>query len=249
MRPVNLLPASDRRATASGARQGSAYILVGVLSVLLLAVAVYALTARSVNSNRNEAAEAQTKADLAEARATTLSSFANFSAIRATRESSVRALSQSRLDWERLMRELSRVIPSNVKVTEINAQAQPAAGSAAAPAAAAAAAAAGAAGAAGPTMKLSGCAPTQPDVAVTIVRLRQLHDVQDVKLGQSAGSDLAVGAEGGAPGAGAAASGCPGPRPRTTGFSFDITVSFVPPAATPTDPADRKVPATLGGGA
>jgi Tfp pilus assembly protein PilN len=222
VRPVNLLPPSER-IQRGGARPGSAYAILGVLGVLLVAVVVYVLTANQVTSKQDELAEARQEAQAAQAQAAALGSFGDFASIKATREQSVAALAQARLDWERLMRELSRVIPDDVFVNSLDASA-------------AGTPAAGGAAAAGPTLKLAGCAPSHPDVAALMVRLRRLSRAKDVSLSDST---KVGGDSGGAAGATGGGSGC------GRGASFTVSVEFDPaPAAAP-----ESVPAHLGGGA
>ena len=54
MRPVNLLPARYRP-RAAGEESKTAYMALGALALLLLAVFGYVMTARSVNSGRSGA--------------------------------------------------------------------------------------------------------------------------------------------------------------------------------------------------
>jgi Tfp pilus assembly protein PilN len=217
VRAVNLLPA-HRRAPQGGGRPGSAYVLVGALGALLVAVLVYVLTANGLTSKQDELAQLKTETQAAQQRAAQLGSFGNFAAIKATREQSVAQLAQARLDWERLVREVSRVLPGDVTIAQLEATA--ASGTANADPAAAASS--------GPTLKLTGCAPSHPDVATTLVRLRRLHRANDVALGSAARAGSAEG---------------DGECGRGVGFS--ATVSFDPAPAT----APGRVPAHLGGGA
>ena len=216
MRPVNLLPA-HRRAPQGGSRPGISYILVGVLGALLLAVVAYVLTANGVTSKQDELAQLKSETQTAQQRAAALGSFGDFASIKATRAQSVSQLAQARLDWERLMLELSRVLPDDVTISQLEA-----------------AAAGGAAGgtdpsaAGGPILKLTGCAPSHPDVATTMVRLRRLHRANEVRLGTAARAD----------------SGSAGGGDCSRGVAFTIEVSFDPATAA----APARVPAHLGGG-
>lgn len=217
MRPVNLLP-EHRRSPQGGGRPGSAYVIVGVLAALLLAVVAYALTANGVTSKQDELAQLKSETQAAQQRAAALGAFGNFASVKQTREQSVAQLAQARLDWERFMRELSRVLPGDVTIRQLEATAS---------AASAASADASTGSAAGPTVKLNGCAPSHPDVATTMVRLRRLNRATDVTLGSATRA-----------GSGDAGGECP------RGVGFSISVSFDP--APPTGPA--RVPAHLGGG-
>lgn len=223
MRPVNLLPPSQR-IQAGGARPGSAYVLLGVLVALLVGVAAYVLSANQLTSKQDELARAEQQTRAAQAQAAGLASFDNFASIRATREQSVIALAGSRLDWERLMLELARVIPEDVYISSFDASAAGAPSSGGSDAAAPS----------GPSLTLGGCAPSHPGVATMMVRLRRLTGAGEVTLSDSSRSG---GGESG--GGGGGGSGC------GEGVSFGVTVTFETPAA----PATERVPADLGGGA
>ena len=248
MRPVNLLPEEYRprntRAGGGGGAGGGSYVLLGVLGALMLGVLLYVVTTNQVTSRKNEASQLEAEAKRAEARATSLQAYESFAGIKTTREASVRYLAGNRFDWERTMRELARVLPRTAWLTDLDA-------SAAGDATAATTPPTGSTGAAtpgGPTMKLSGCVRDRPEVATTLVRLRQMHNVQDVQLGEVADqgdSDAAPGAPAGGatPAApGAAGAGC------GDGYSFDATVLFRPATATAATPERQKVSESLGGG-
>lgn len=215
MRAVNLLPAS-RRTQEGGSRPGISYAVLGVLGALLVAVVMYVLTANGLTAKQDELAKVQSETQAAQQRAAALGSFGNFASIKQTREASVTQLAQARLDWERLVRELSRVLPEDVYVSSIDASAGGATD-----------AGASAPGTSGPSLNLTGCAPSNPDVATLLVRLRKLHRANDVTLNSSArGGDESAGCG--------------------EAYGFAVIVSFDP---APQAPAPERVPAHLGGGA
>lgn len=254
MKAVNLLPEKDRRRRPTGAQSGSAYAVVGALALLLVAVVVYSITANQVTSRNAEAQKVGREADEAEARAAKLGAFGAFAEMKQTRTASVKRLAAGRFDWERMLREVSRVLPTGVFVTELDASATGAdqgAGGSGASASGGGAAGSGGAGAgstpgaggatAQPRLTVSGCAPDQSDVATTMVRLRQLHRAEDVTLAESTRED-----EGQA--GGGTADGCGQTRGRPN-FAFTATVLFEPAPTTGDDPRDlRRVPSSLGGG-
>ena len=112
MRPVNLLPESQRR-RAPTTDGKSSYVVLGVLAALVLMTGLYVVTANQVTSRSNEAALASAEADRLEAKVASLGAFGNFAQIKETRVASVRQLATQRFDWERLMLELARVLPSD----------------------------------------------------------------------------------------------------------------------------------------
>jgi Tfp pilus assembly protein PilN len=239
MRPVNLLPARHRPriATAGG---GRAYILLGALALVLAAAVVYVHTVNQVRSNRSEAAKLDRESETLEARARALSPYTEFAAVAKTRIGSVRALAGSRFDWERLVREVSHVLPKGTWLLKVEASTNPSAD-----AETAAASAGGAEATAGPTepaMRLKGCAINQHDVAVMMVRLRQLHQGQEVVLEESKRPETPAGAEATA----ASQEGC-GAKDGTPNIEFNAHVTFKPSALTGAGVGTRA-PARLGGG-
>lgn len=250
MRPVNLLPPKYRPRQATGGLSGSAYGIVGVLAVLLLAVTTLVLISNQVDSRKAKAAEAEQAAAAAEARAAQLGSFGDFASIKQTRQASVAGLAKVRFDWERLMRELALVLPSGTTIKEADASVVPSeADGAPKPAAATAAAAKDPAG---PTATLTGCSRSQRDVARLMVRLREMHRVKEVKLKESklqrdAGADSSTVAT---PVAGAGGAGAEAPSTECDGvYEYGVTVAFEAVPAGPSVPAgERRVPVSLGGG-
>ena len=253
MRAVNLLPEKHRPRVATGGQSGSSYVLIGVLGAVVIAVLVYVLTANSINTAKSSVAEAKAETTRANAQAEALGAYGDFAKIKQQREDSVKQIAQSRVDWERSVRELAHVLPSGVWVRSAEAAAtgQPGDTATAAPAPGAAAG--------GPTIRLVGCAVNQNQVADTLVRLRQLQGATDVKLDHSSQPDDTTPAgpvselqdpsvgEGGsstgaAAGTGSSTCGTTGGMPN---YEFQVEVTLEANSA-----ADQpgNVPARLGGG-
>jgi Tfp pilus assembly protein PilN len=230
MKAVNLIPNEQRRAQGTGAQAGSSYIVIGVLVTLLAMVAGYVLTSNKVTQNKNDAAAAKAEADSLEAEVAQRGSFTNFSQIKETRLASVSGVAETRFDWERLMRELSRVMPSGswLQTTDASVTGEVAGAEAATPAA-------GTAAVPQPKVNLVGCTPDQSDVAGMMVRLRQLHRVSDVELNQSS-TELGAAGEAGVDNCGRY-------------YQFDLLVTFSPtPPQTEAPHGENVVPTSLGGG-
>lgn len=225
MRPVNLLPESQRRRQPSG-QGGSAYVVLSGLACLLIMVAVYVLTANKATSRENDAAAASVKADRLEARAAEIGAFGDFAQVKEVRLASVQQLADSRFDWERLMRELARVLPDRGWLQLVQASTTGELDSADT-------GAAETTGAGGPTAQLTGCMPRQSDVARLMLRLRRMHRAEDVTLKESAREQA---------GAVATLDNC-GPL-----YKFDLTVAFTPAAPQEAPDGRKSVPASLGGG-
>lgn len=227
MRAVNLLPEQHRRRPAgTHAPKGSSYVVIGVLGLLLVMAAAFALTSNQVKDRTTRASEASQEADGYEARVRALGAYGNFTQTKETRLASVRDLATNRFDWERLLRELSALLPAGTWLQETSASvtgeletAAPAAGTEPAQ----------------PGANLKGCAPKQADVAKLMVRLRQVYLVDEVELNES------VQGENTGP---ASIDNC------GSLLQFDLMLTFS--SASPTEreaPAGAKsVPARLGGG-
>ena len=231
MRPVNLIPQDQRRRAPREGSGKSSYAVLGVLGVLLALVAAYVLTSNQVTDKKNKAAVASAEADRLEAEAAKRADYTDFAQIAQTRTLSVAGVAATRFDWERLMREVSLIMPSGSWLQSADASV---AGGGDAASQATATTTTTSVPAASPTATFVGCMPEQSDVARMMVRLRQMHGATDVTLNESAqdqaGSPATIG---------------------TCGryYKFDISVTFAPadPATAAPRGADR-VPASLGGG-
>lgn len=230
MKAVNLIPTEQRRARPTGERSGGAYVAIGVLGALLVMALLYVLTANQVSDRTAKADAARQQADALEAQAKQLGSFTNFAAIKEQRLVSVVTTAQTRFDWERLMRELSRVMPENswLQTTDASVAGDEAESTSSSSSSSSSAVPTG------PTANLVGCTPKQADVARLLVRLRQMYRVDEVTLNESIRDTAAT---------------------ETTFdncgryYRFDVTVSFAPaPPASEAPRGSNSVPASLGGG-
>jgi Tfp pilus assembly protein PilN len=231
VRPVNLIPQEQRRRTPSEGSGRGAYGVLGLLAVLLTMAVAYVLTANNVTERTNQAEEARVEADQLEAQAQSKGEFSAFEQIAQTRVASVTGVAATRFDWERFMRELSRVMPAGSWLISADASVN---GATQGGAATGAAAPAADGTATGPGALLTGCTPKHSDVARLMVRMRQLHRVTDVELRQSSKEDDAGAAD-------VASCG--------SMIGFDMSVTFSP--TVPVSEAPRgaaRVPVSLGGG-
>ena len=223
MKPVNLLP-DQHRAHIAGQRPGSAYAVIGVLGVLLVLLFAYALTTNQVNDRKTKTAEARQEADRLEAESKALSPFGDFAQVKQTRMASVRDLAKGRFDWERLMRELSLILPKGSWLRSADASATGDIEGATA---------VGEEGAATPALRLTGCTGRQSQVARMMLRLREVHRVSEVELTESKQDES---------GAEASADSC------GNLYAFDLKVTFEPASSDELPPGRKSVPAALGGG-
>lgn len=239
MRPVNLLPEGDRPAAPATPVKGGAYVVLGVLGALVLATFAYVTTTNQISSRTSDIEQA--RADIAAAQAQTgaLGPFQAFAQVKETRLASVRDLAQARFDWERFMRELALVLPDGSSVSEVTATAT-GLGEDAGVEPVTPGAPTDAVGS--PSATLTGCATSQREVAVMLVRLRQLHRAADVQLTSSSRADSGSSGASSTTSSTTATGTC-----GSSDYAFDATVSFGPDLPDPDGDAERA-PARLGGG-
>jgi Tfp pilus assembly protein PilN len=231
MRPVNLVPQEQRRRAPREGDGKSAYAVLGVLGVLLALVAAYVLTSNQVTERKNQTAVASAEADRLEAEAAKQADYTDFAQIAQTRTLSVAGVAATRFDWERLMREVSLIMPSGSWLQSADASL---AGDDDAEAQPTDPATATSVPAVSPKAAFVGCTPKQSNVARMMVRLRQMHRVVDVTLNESTQEGAT---------SPATIENC------GRYYKFDITVAFAPAdPATAAPRGAKRVPASLGGG-
>jgi len=260
MRPVNLLPENLRPRETTGGSTRS-YIVLAILAALLLATGAYVVTVNQVTDRQAQAAKLKVEAEQANARAGALAAFGDFRQVKETRMESVKMLSSMRMDWERTTRELARLLPAGVWLTDFKATStgQDPGGSSGSATGSSTGSTASSGSAAsqqqqqGPRLSLVGCASNQEAVAETMVRLRRLSQAQDVSLVSSEQPPQQAGGTA-SPAGGAQPAGSGPGRPQGCGtkgkrlnYRFEINVVLAPNATPPVN--GRDVPRWLGGGA
>jgi Tfp pilus assembly protein PilN len=201
MRAVNLIPAEQRRASgAAGKSGGAVYALLGALAVGLVFVAVLTISNRQVADEQAKADRLEAQAQLAQAKAGTLASYTQFDALVNTRSAGVKALAATRFDWGAKLTQVSRVIPSDVSLTQLSASTAPGQGAGGAVSLRSALQ--------NPAIELVGCAPSQARVALLMTRLRRLEGVQRVSVASSDKSEGSAGAASSGGSAGSSSGGC-----------------------------------------
>jgi Tfp pilus assembly protein PilN len=240
MRAVNLIPGDARRARgAAGRSEGTVYVILGGLALILLLVVVYVTASNSVTDRKAKASELQAQAAQASAEAAKLAPYAQFAQLAQDRAQTVRQLAATRFDWHKTLSDLSKVVPANTSLQSLLGTVAPGA---------TVQGAGGSVGAAGigssalrgaisaPAFEMRGCTSTQNDVARLISRLRLIDGVQRVTLADSIKQDanapgavtpsattVTRGATAGTVAANTGAAGCGANAP-----SFDLVVFFQP---------------------
>lgn len=221
MRPVNLIPREERPGERRPLRGGPlAYIVVGALAAILLGVTVLVLTGNQIADREGEVAQLQSETAAVEAEANGLAAYTQFHQLTEQRIATVTSLADSRFDWERVMRELALVLPSDVWLTNLTASASPAV----APEGAASVSLRGSI--AGPALELVGCARSQEAVAGFV---KAVEDIDGVTRVGVPNSSLPSGSAGGT--AGGASATC---QTRDFIAQFQMVAAFdaapVPPS-------------------
>jgi Tfp pilus assembly protein PilN len=241
MRPVNLIPAADRHGENAPLRTGPvAYILIGALVLALAGVTALVLTGNEVADRKAELAQV-TQEDAAEqARAESLASYTQFEALHEQRVATISSLADSRFDWERVMRELSLILPHDVWLVSLNASASSEVGGSSS----------GSSGGgglrgevAGPALEISGCASGHDALAGFVTALKDIDGVTRVGVESSELADQEEGAgsasESGS-GSGGGSSDC---RTRSFISEFQLVVAF-DAAPVPSTGAEAEAPPT-----
>lgn len=233
MRAVNLIPVEQRsgQPVGAGRSQGGAYAILLLIGGLAVMAYAYGSADHKIASSRAQVASLTAQAQRAQATAERLAPYTSFAAEREARTQAVETLIDSRFDWAHVFHEFGRVLPAGVSVSSLNGTV----GSAITTSSASSTSAGTSAGTSSvasatppgsvPTFTMSGCARSQPTVALTLQRLRLIDGVKEVTLQSSTG-----GPEGAS--SGASAGGCPASDP-----VFSVQITFDP---LPSAPAQAK---------
>jgi Tfp pilus assembly protein PilN len=180
MRPVNLIPPEQRRGESSPLRTGPLpYVILGALVLAIAGVSALVLTENQISEHKDEIVTLKREDAIAQARAKRLTAYAQFQANTEQRILTVSSLANSRFDWERVMRELALILPSDVWLTELTATATPSASVGGSSSAALRT------GTAGPALALGGCARGQEGVAGFVTALKDIDGVTRVGVESS----------------------------------------------------------------
>jgi Tfp pilus assembly protein PilN len=235
MRAVNLIPAEQRSGAGLGvgSSEGAAYAVMALVAGIAVLAFLYGRANHQISSNRSKSVTLMAQAQRAQAESSRLAPYTSFSALRQQRIQAVSELVDSRFDWAHVFHEFGRVLPPQVSVSSLTGTiggAPAASPSAAAPAPGAAAPTSSASASSTPTtpsatpaasavtsatppgsvpsFSLTGCATSQPAVALMLNRLRLIDGVDSVTLQSSTKSSLGAGTPGG--------GGCVGGEPAYT---------------------------------
>ena len=191
MKAVNLIPADTPRGERSSrtiAPSGpiGAYVVLAVLALAVVMAGAWTVTSKQLTDKQSDLARVEREAQAAEAKASSLRSYTEFAALSKARVETVSGLLEGRFDWAHSLREVARVVPSDVDLTSLVGTVSPTAK------------VEGGGGASMrsalpvPAVDLIGCARSQAHVATLLARLRAIDGVQRVSLAISEKSDSAT---------------------------------------------------------
>jgi Tfp pilus assembly protein PilN len=224
MKAVNLIP-KDSSAARREAGGPAVYVVLGALVAFVVLASLWTIASKQAGTDRARLDRATAEATAAEARAAAAQPYQEFARLAKDRVATIGSLARTRFDWSHAMREVSRVLPADVWLTEIAATSG---AGAAAPSPTTSAAPA-------PTFKLDGCTVTQSKVALLMARLRAVDGVQQVDLSKSQKPD-SKGDE-----------SCPANK--ASNPRFTISISFAAPAGSDVAAAATAQPSSSTGAA
>jgi Tfp pilus assembly protein PilN len=233
MRPVNLLPSDLREGAHAPMRTGPIpYILIGALAAVLLGVGLLVVAGNQVSERKDEVATLKREDAVAAQEAKRLAAYTQFQALHEQRLATITSLADSRFDWERVMRELSLVLPHDVWLTDLNASAS--------------GESEGGGGSlrgsiVGPALEIEGCAAGQESVAGFVTALKDIDGVTRVGVESSELSSQEAGAASSGSSASEGGGGC---QARQFIAKFSIVVAFDAAPVPVTAEGEGEAPAT-----
>jgi Tfp pilus assembly protein PilN len=245
MRPVNLIPPDERRGDRGAMRTGNvSYVVIGALGLALLGIIAVTFTGKQISDRKSDVAQLQQQEQEAKSRADSLQAFTNFRTVQESRQATVTSLAQSRFDWQRVMNELARVIPSDIWLVQMSGTVNPAVTIQNAPDVPTRASVPG------PALSIVGCAPSQDAVAGFISDLEDIDGVTRVGMDSSERPEVQAGSttsSGVTSGSSSAGSGECRTRDFITQFKLVVAFDAVPaPAAASIVPSIPAAPASAG---
>jgi len=224
MRPVNLIPLADRRGDNAPLRTGPlAYFALGALVLALAGVSLLVLANNDISDRKSELSQVRQEDAEAKARAESLAPYAQFAALHEQRLQTIASLADSRFDWERVMRELSLILPHDVWLSSFDASAGSEAGGSSSSASSGGGSLSGSI--TGPSLAISGCAAGHDAVAGFVTALKDIDGVTRVGVESS---ELGEAQEGAGSTSGSSSGGGGAGECQTRSFiaAFNLIVAF-----------------------
>jgi Tfp pilus assembly protein PilN len=180
VRPVDLIPADQRRGARTPLRAGAlSYMLVVGLCVVLASIVAVVLTGNQVAERKSEKAVLQGQEQQAQTRVAELAPYRRFADLSGARRQTVASLAQSRFDWQRVLHELALVLPDDVWLVDVTGTVSPGV------TVEGAADVSGRDEVPGPALAMVGCGASQNAVARFAADLRDIDGVTRVGVQES----------------------------------------------------------------
>jgi Tfp pilus assembly protein PilN len=189
VKSVNLLPADlrgtefsepDRSSGGSGPAGVAVLTLLGALGVAVAIMVASVLSTNAVKQREADLADVNARQASTRQQVAALKPYADYRDLAKGRIATVRQLADSRFDWERAMRDVSRTLPQDVTLEVLDASLEPGDSEGASPLRGAIQS---------PAIQLSGCTRDQREVARMMARLRGVQGVTRVSLSESQTAD------------------------------------------------------------
>jgi Tfp pilus assembly protein PilN len=247
LRPVNLIPSDQRRGQSAPLRVGFAsYAIVAALVLAVGAVTYLMLTQNKISEREAEVATLEARKAETAARYEALRAYTDFASISQSRDETVTSLAKSRFDWNRILKELARVIPPDVWLVRVTGSVTPdtQVGEGAS--------VASRASIPGPALELIGCGASTDAVARFLAALKDIDGVTRVGIDRAERPE--PNADGGASSVGSVDTASDECRTRDFISRFEVVAAFdaVPvsaaPGAVPDPAAPETVPTDAGAG-
>ena len=179
MRAINLVPADRREGGLGGGRSGGlVYGVLGVLLVMLVAVAVLVSAGKKQKEAEQELAGLQQVTQQYTSAASQYSAIEKAAGDAKARISAVEGLAKVRFDWAGAMRDLSRVVPRSSQIESMSASVRPGTGNQGTSSSLRS-------NLEQPAITMQGCSVSQDTVADLIGRLQAMRRVTQVSLESS----------------------------------------------------------------
>jgi Tfp pilus assembly protein PilN len=236
MRAVNLIPPEERGATPSASGAPSAAIAgYAIIAFLVIAIGVVFYLnslSTSIDEHKSEKASLEAQLQQTQARAAALQPYVQLANVTQARTVTIDSLAKSRFDWQRVLRELARVTPDSVSLSNVTGTVS---------------ADVGVEGGTeislrddvqGPALEIEGCARNQRKVADYVSSLHDIDGVTRVAALNSARPERADSGQSAGDGTTSDSAAPPsgsGTCARPTDASFQVVAAF-DPVPIPTEP-------------
>jgi len=181
MRAINLVPADARTGGVSGGKSnGGVFAFLGALAVLFVCTGAYAQSKGKEATANKDLATVQNSAAAYQQVATKYSSFQSAASDAQARIATVKSLASARFDWAGSLRDLARLVPATVRISQLNASVSVSSGSGGSQFRSAIQS---------PAITMSGCTLSQSTAANLVTQLQAMRRVTNVTLEYSKLSD------------------------------------------------------------